>query len=58
MRLQDMVNQFRERDVAVLRQGYDLIGIRFEVMGAMVTAPCTWSNAAGTSLLVHPFNRR
>ena len=50
MRLQDMVNQFRECDVAVLRQGYDLIGMRFEVMGAMVIA-----RARGRTLPVRRF---
>lgn len=44
--LEDMVNQLDQRDVTVLRQGYDLIGMRFKVMGSTITAPSTRASAA------------
>jgi hypothetical protein len=54
----DMVDQFGQRHVAVLRQEHKLIGGRFKAMGAMVAAPCARSNAARASLLLDPFDRR
>ena len=54
--LSDIIDQLSERHVTVLRQGYDLIGMHFRAMGAMITAPSARSNAADTSLLVDPFD--
>ena len=58
MSFEDMVDQLSQCDVAVLRQGHDLIGMRFKVMGSMITAPSTRSNAPGAAFLVYPFDRR
>ena len=50
--LPDMIDQFGERTVSVLRQGHDLIGVRFKALGAMVAASRPRSNAARAPLLV------